>query len=41
MEMDEAFNPVEIGLLGTRAAGVYADEVADAIEPKNTGGSSP
>jgi hypothetical protein len=32
MEMDEAFKPVEIGLLGARAAGIFADEVADAIE---------
>jgi hypothetical protein len=35
MEMDEAFNPVEIGLLGARAVGFDADEVADAIEQKH------
>ena len=35
MEMDEAFNPVEMGLLGARAVGFDADEVADAIEQKH------
>ena len=34
MEMDEAFNRVEMGLLGARALGFDADEVADAIEQK-------
>jgi hypothetical protein len=34
MEIDEAFNPVEIGRLGARAVGFDADEVADAIEQK-------
>jgi hypothetical protein len=35
MEMDEAFNSVEIGLLGVRALGFDADEAADAIEQKH------
>lgn len=35
MEMDEAFNPVEVRLLGARAVGFDADEVADAIEQKH------
>ena len=34
MEMDEAFNPVEISLLGARAVGFDTDEVADAMEQK-------
>ena len=34
MEMDEAFNRVEMSLLGARALGFDADEVADAIEQK-------
>jgi len=32
MEMDEAFNPVEVRLLGARAVVFEADAVADAIE---------
>jgi len=35
MEMDEAFNSVEMGLLGVRALGFDADEAADAIEQKH------
>jgi hypothetical protein len=35
MDMDEAFNPVEIGPLGGRAVGFEADEVADAIGQKH------
>jgi hypothetical protein len=35
MEIDEAFNPVEIGLLGARAVVFDADEVAGAIEQKH------
>ena len=35
MEMDEAFNPVELGLLGARAVGFDAGEVADAFEQKH------
>jgi hypothetical protein len=34
MEMDEAFNSVEMGLPGARAEGFDADEAADAIEQK-------
>ena len=32
MEMDEAFNPIEVTLLGARAVVFDADAVADAIE---------
>ena len=32
MEMDEAFNPVEIGLLGARAVVFDADVVAETGE---------
>jgi len=35
MEMDEAFNPAEMGSLGARAVGFDADKVADAIEEKH------
>jgi len=35
MEMDEAFNPLEIGLLGARAVVFDAGEVAGAIEQKH------
>jgi len=35
MEMDEAPNSVEIGLLGARAVGFDADDAADAIEQKH------
>jgi len=32
MEMDEAFNPVEIGLLGADAAMLDADPVANTVK---------
>ena len=36
---DEAFNPVEIGLLGTNAVVLDSDFVADAVEqPRTSGG---
>jgi hypothetical protein len=35
MEMDEALNSVEMGLLGVRALGFDADEAAHAIEQKH------
>jgi hypothetical protein len=31
MEMDEAFNPVEVKLLSARAVRIDADAIADAI----------
>ena len=41
MEMDEAFNPFEVRLLGARTVVIDTDEVVDAIEQKDGRDVSP